>query len=159
MGHWLTGLIGARDSLQRLDAAIGATKYVVLTDDLQFLPLSDDALDGLRGVPDLTERAGPFDYLTSGLIGALSQASRGIRFAYIETRYFGGVGGQGAAFFTDGALIFGPEWDETGSIGAGPINAALRMLGVRTTGPAIDEFDTVGLGRFRSMDAALGAED
>jgi hypothetical protein len=63
--------------------------------------------------------------------------------AYVETEYFGGEGTQAATVWDRGATIFGPAEAE-----AGPINQALRRLGVeRTAGE--DEFDKVGLGRHR----------
>ena len=66
---------------------------------------------------------------------------------YFETEYFGGMGTQGAAVFRDGELVFGPQAAELG-----PINNALAVLGVRTVPPAVDEFETVGLQRHRSVE-------
>jgi hypothetical protein len=63
--------------------------------------------------------------------------------AYVETEYFGGDGVQAAAVWEGGAIAFGPRQAD-----AGPINEALRLLGVERT-TAQDEFDTVGLGRHR----------
>jgi hypothetical protein len=44
-------------------------------------------------------------------------------------------------------MIFGPERGEIG-----PINAALRCIGV-VRGAARDEFEAVGLDKFRRMDS------
>ncbi len=65
------------------------------------------------------------------------------RVAYVETEYFGGNGVQSAAVWERGAIAFGPKQADVG-----PINEALRLLGVERTN-AKDEFDTVGLGRHR----------
>lgn len=72
---------------------------------------------------------------------------------YFETEYHGGHGGQGAAVFLNGDLIFGPQWDEFG-----PINHALMLLGVKIEPPAMDEFDTVGLYRHRSTEDWLSGD-
>lgn len=66
-------------------------------------------------------------------------------FAVIETDYFGGRGDQAAAVYHGDREVMAP------SVGAvGSINEALRHLGVRAS-PSVDEFDTVGLGRFRDF--------
>jgi hypothetical protein len=67
-------------------------------------------------------------------------------FAVIETEYFGGQGEQAAAVYRGGEVLMAPAVAETG-----PINVALRHLGVHAV-QGKDEFDTVGLGSFRSFD-------
>ncbi|MFC4062946.1 hypothetical protein ACFOWE_32090 [Planomonospora corallina] len=62
------------------------------------------------------------------------------RFAIIQTEYFAGAGGQWAAAFAGERRLTGDR---------ASINEALAALGVRAAAPA-DEFDTIGLGRFRS---------
>jgi len=66
---------------------------------------------------------------------------------YFETSYFGGRGGQGAAVFQDGEIVFGPQWADTG-----PINRALGLLGVEVAPPAQDEFEAIGLHRHRDTE-------
>lgn len=67
---------------------------------------------------------------------------------YVETEYFGGVGEQSATAFVDGREAVAPQRARGGG---GAINQALRAIGtVRSA--ELDEFDTVGLGRWRSMD-------
>jgi hypothetical protein len=67
-------------------------------------------------------------------------------FAIIETDYFGGLGDQAAAVYRGDSEVMVPM-----SGASGPINEALRVLGVRRA-VGMDEFDTVGLGRFRDFD-------
>jgi hypothetical protein len=69
---------------------------------------------------------------------------------YIETDYFGGPGDQrGAAWLGDTVLVAPQE-------AADIVNAVLRALGVvRDLGK--DEWDTVGLARYRSNDTILAA--
>lgn len=65
------------------------------------------------------------------------------RYAIINTDYFGGVGEQYAAVYEDGKVIMKTE--------EGRINKALKLLGVKCT-PGYDEFDSIGLGKYRSFD-------
>ncbi len=62
--------------------------------------------------------------------------------AYVETAYFGGVGEQAAAVWHKGKVSLHP------SQATHAINAALRAIGV-VHSAAGDEFDAIGLGRFR----------
>lgn len=74
----------------------------------------------------------------------LKRLSRDSTVAYIETDYHGGDGEQSAVVARDGDIVYGPR-----RAPHGPINAALRYLGVRLKGKDLDEFDTLGLRRFR----------
>ena len=64
----------------------------------------------------------------------------------VETEYFGGTGAQASTAFIDGREVVAPQ----SARAAGPINQALRRIGVTRT-DADDEFDTIGLGERRSM--------
>ena len=66
--------------------------------------------------------------------------------AYVRTDYFGGCGDQSATVTENGKEICHGN-TELGH--ASPINEALRLLGVKKT-PGKDEFDTVGLGNYRT---------
>jgi len=65
----------------------------------------------------------------------------------ITTDYFGGSGHQTAKVFIDNKKVYDKsdefEWNEK------PINTALKMMGIQRN-PQMDEFDTIGLGRYRS---------
>ena len=68
------------------------------------------------------------------------------RYAVFDTDYFGGHGDQSAAVYEKGVVVMPP------AIAAkGPINAALRLLGVRR-GVFADGFSRVGLHRYRQSD-------
>ena len=67
--------------------------------------------------------------------------------AYISTDYFGGSGNQSAKVFMNNKKIL--DQDDEFDWRLKPINSALKLLGVeRISG--YDEFDTIGLGNFRS---------
>ena len=79
--------------------------------------------------------------------------------AYIETNYFGGAGSQAAAVLSGDRILMRAAIPVTRNPAQkdDPINAALRMLGVQTTAGE-DEFDTLGLRRFRDL-VTLGLDD
>ena len=82
-----------------------------------------------------------------GLEQALAAATEmGGGLAYVKTEYWGGQGEQSAVAFVDGREAMAPQRSRGGG---GPINQALRRIGVVRGGD--DEFDTVGLGERRSM--------
>jgi hypothetical protein len=146
MAHFVTGLIARHAALRTLAAAHALPSPVVLTEVLSLLPLGSDELERL--LPDDADdfHAG-FNYLSPALSAVLQTLSARSTLLYFETEYFGGMGTQGAAVFRDGELVFGPQAAELG-----PINNALAVLGVRTVPPAVDEFETVGLQRHRSVE-------
>ncbi len=66
--------------------------------------------------------------------------------AKIETDYFGGSGNQSAKLFVNNERIYSKSDEQDWSIK--PINDVLKMMGVqRLSGN--DEFDTIGLGKYR----------
>jgi len=143
MTHQVTGLIGDNHFLQR---AIGSQWTKRLTDlgqGFALLALPAETVDA-PVVLEVADAGDGFQYVTPRLLEILSEMSRGGRIAYFETEYSGGLGGQGAIVFDDTRVAYGPCWADKG-----PINSALKMLGVRVTPPAIDEFDTLKLGRYR----------
>jgi hypothetical protein len=81
----------------------------------------------------------------------MQEVAREPFFAVIETDYFGGKGDQAAAVYCGDREVMAPAESTVG-----PINAALRHLGVRAL-PGKDEFDTVGLGWFRDFHDLLDA--
>jgi hypothetical protein len=79
--------------------------------------------------------------------------------AHIEADMHGamiGGGGQDATVWRDGRIVLGPLH----SSGQGAINQALRSMGIAAD-PAVgegDEFDTLGLGRYRKTERWVQAE-
>lgn len=66
--------------------------------------------------------------------------------ASITTDYFGGPGNQSAKVFLNNKKIL--EEDDEFDHKVNPINSALKLLGVEKKN-GMDEFDTIGLGRYR----------
>ena len=158
MGHFISGLIGARDRLASIASHWALNAPAELNQGFGFLPLDKENLPALLKIPDAQirldceaddrEDGDAFEYLTPSLIAFCVANSLGNRFAYVETQYFGGLGGQGAAVFDDGKLVWGPIMDSDSK----PIGDALQMLGATQTAGEYDLFDSVGLGRHRDND-------
>ena len=64
---------------------------------------------------------------------------------YITTDYFGGIGDQTAEIFINNKKVPYREYESNGD----SINMALRKIGIKSN-PGMDEFDTIGLGRYRT---------
>lgn len=149
MGHHLTGLIGRADALKHLGEGFDGQPRFALAEGLAFMPLDHENLDEITGLHN--EKAlHDFVYLTPHLVEILRRVSTNADIAYIETAYHGGSGGQGAVTFSRGACIYGPNWSDQG---VGPINEALKLVGVATKIGKVDAFDTVGLDAFRSNES------
>lgn len=153
MGHSVTALLGSRSVLSAFATAQHLQQPVECRAGAWLLPLTDDAIDTIVGLPVGDPPSG-FTYLFPKLVAALERASAPDWIVYVETAYFGGVGRQGAAAFVHGALVYGPTVAESACI-----NAALARVGIRIVALARDEFDTVGLGAHRFTDDWLSTGD
>lgn len=131
--------------LDALQLRFNASRVVELKQSLFLLPMVDELYDALPNADSATEINGDFHFkfLSPKLIATLTEASKEESVAYVETEYFGGLGDQGAIVAKEGRIAFGP------TDGDGSINSALRLIGVKK-GLARDEFDAVGLDKFRS---------
>ncbi len=153
MGHFVTGLIARPEVLAAFAREHSLHGPVPLYGDLAILPLRDSDLDSFLE-PPLTGYPEGFAYLASSLVQELLTASMDGSVMYFETEYFGGAGSQGAVVFRSGEIAYGPKAAKDG-----PINEALSLLGIRTTAPGADAFQTVGLGKHRRTADWLGLED
>jgi hypothetical protein len=149
MAHCVTGVI-ARVGLGEAFARKNSLRAPVqLSGELVIVPLRDVDLDSFLTLP-LTGGNEGFVYLSDQLMESLVDSSVQGMVMYFETEYFGGIGTQGAVVLEHGKVLLRPRVAESG-----PINEALALFGVEVRPPARDEFDTVGLGRYRSTDAWL----
>jgi hypothetical protein len=153
MGHSVTGIIGSCQQLNEFAHRRALPSPVPLIFDLGLLPLRDVELDSFLSLP-LTGGSEGFRYLSDQLMAELANAFRSGKVVYFETDYAGSAGMQGAVALENGKVIYGPRVARIG-----PVNRALSLLGVRVTGPARDEFETVGLHRHRSTADWLGVDD
>ena len=147
MGHSVHLIIGK-------DAAIAAflnqwplARTVDLRGGWQAIPVDEALYAAIEAKHPGAIRPSGLDVSPLGLSEALAAATaKGGGLAYVETEYFGGTGAQAATAFIDGHEVVAPQSAKA----AGPINQALRRIGVTRT-DANDEFDTLGLGERRTM--------
>lgn len=141
MGHYLTALITPLP----IDEAKAAEMElaVVFESGMAIVPLVPESLDEWsrmleeKYVPD--GRSIIIDCSVTHRLATLL----GLRsYALVETEYFGGTGSQHASYFRDGVK----ELDEVS------INEVLRSMGVEKGADKFDEFDTIGLGKYRHTD-------
>lgn len=147
MTHEVRLIIGRGESVGAFLREWPGSRSVELSGGWQAIPVDDKLYDAVVSrYPDAV-RADALDFVPAGLDAALAVATaEGCALAYVETEYFGGTGGQSAMAYVDGAVKMEParaEW-------AGPINQALRRIGVVPEGEK-DAFDTIGLGERRTM--------
>lgn len=116
------------------------------------IPLTGDLFDELvPGGWSRPPRDG-FSHLAPELETAIAALSRRTPIGYVEISCFGGPCDRAALFWRSGEIVFGPEVTEDGSEPApepNAFNTVLRGLGVEAR-DGLDEFDTIGFGRWRS---------
>lgn len=162
MGHFINALIGTSEALSYFVAHLGTPAPTELPFGLVIIPLNERRLDSIS-MSDGHPIEG-FTYLTPAMAEHIALATTGPAL-YIETEYFGGMGGQSAAYFENGKLTW---WaaesselpavrshltasnDGSTDVGKSPINEGLSRIGVSRTEDC-DEFDQIGLQQYRSV--------
>lgn len=148
MGHSVHLIIGRGEAVAAFLRQWPGSRTVELRGGWLAIPVDQTLYDAIEAQHPGATRPSGLDVSPFGLSESLAAATAtGGGLAYIETEYFGGAGGQSATAFVDGQQVMAPQ---TARGGAGPINQALRRIGVQRTDS--DEFDTIGLGERRSMD-------
>jgi hypothetical protein len=158
MGHNLRAIIGKPSVAEALAARFDGVRRVPLSQGYEMVPLLDRLFDAMAFSAEAANpetAVGGWSRLGQQVETLLAELSRTSPVAYVYTDYFGGVGEQSALAFVGGRLATrhgGAGRVLPWSSSIGPINAALAAIGVvRERGQ--DEFDSIGLGRHRSMDA------
>lgn len=141
MGHCVTAIISSNPAVDSILRSSPGLVAVPLVDGLSLIPLDDDALDSVAA--DYSQTEDGFTYLSPSLAGFLADHSHHAALVYFETEYFGGDGTQAAVAYRDGLPL-----SPTPSSGEGSINRGLGFLGITPNG-AFDEFDFIGLSRYR----------
>ncbi len=148
MGHSVHLIIGRGEAAAAFVRQWPGSRTVELRGGWLAIPVDQGLYDAIEARHPGAVRPSGLDVSPFGLSESLAAATaKGGGLAYIETDYFGGTGGQSATAFVDGQQVMAPQ---TARGGAGPINQALRRIGVQRA--EADEFDTIGLGERRSMD-------
>ncbi|MCI4650265.1 hypothetical protein [Phaeodactylibacter sp.] len=154
MAHNLHGIITGFTYL-------GDLPNVKLAEGYHLIALSSPEQDNAPEAP-----IPPFEALSKATTSVIRRLSMLGKCAYIETAYFGGIGTQTSAIWEDGAQIEGPMISYDGvepttesrhfTVVDGAVNHVLKHLGVHRS-EDMDEFDSVGLGQYRSNRKVLQA--
>ncbi|MDE6733543.1 MAG: hypothetical protein K2J77_11795 [Oscillospiraceae bacterium] len=146
MGHCIRAIIGEHKITARI-AEDWLTKEIELPQGFGMILCTIRLLEDIEEVmepsdaPELSE----LDYFDASVNELLENYSFRAKLAYIETDYFGGYGTQAGVLYENGKIAGDPK------CGDGTINALLKELGVWRT-PDTDEFDMLGLGKYRRME-------
>ena len=155
MGHCIHAIIAKCELFGPLVSNYENAHLVVLSQGFAMVPLTENLYDSL---PDrdgsVPPGSGTFEFLTAKVCYLLCELSRGGPIAYCETDYHGGAESQCAAVWGHQAVtmppahIFSDHSRAPHELAQQPVNTALRMLGAGKA-DKVDEFDGLGLGRFR----------
>jgi len=163
MGHHLHAFVGRPEVVARLGTAFPALRLLTLRQGIALAPITGEMIPD-----DIDDPGGPgvCRVLTAWMAEAAATASRGALLGWLESDFFGGMGGTETALWRDGA------WEDPGSA-----NDLLRTLGVVRALPPpepgwmaalvrwqvpprpMDEWDSVNLGAWRSSDRAWAAAE
>jgi hypothetical protein len=147
MGHSVQLIIGQGVAIASFLSEWPVARVVELRGGWQAIPVDEALYTAIEARHPGAVRPSGLHVSPLGLSEAVAAATvRGAGLAYVETEYFGGTGAQSAVAFVEGREVVAPQSARS----AGPINQALRRIGVART-LAEDEFDTIGLGERRSM--------
>lgn len=148
MGHAIQALLIPDAAADLVPEQLPHTRAISIGHGIQLVPITDATFDALREQdPDSPDPPDvEFWKLSGPIVRVALDLSQHGPVAYIETDYFGGAGEQAATVWEAGKVRMPAE-----QAGKGPINRALRLMGVRA-GRLQDEFDAVGLGKNRSND-------
>lgn len=144
MGHTVQAFIAKAEVLLDATRGIKAARVIAIEQGFALLLNTDEFYD------EVGKHAGgdalpyeEFYKLSKRLADLCAESSTRGPVAYIETDYWGGEGEQAALLWEQGEVVYEPR-----KASSGPINDVLRRMGVER-GEHLDEFDAVGLDRYR----------
>lgn len=132
MTHHISGFIGPTEHLKNNTKDLSNAEVILLTQGMSFLPLNEDLY---KEINYTFHKNLPMKWLVNRF--------RSMPFVWIETDYFGGSGTQSAIIWQNG------KKKRLRSVNGNNIDNALKLLGVKCDGN-MDEFDTLGLGNYRT---------
>ncbi|MFI7603531.1 hypothetical protein ACIBTV_00210 [Micromonospora sp. NPDC049366] len=152
MSYQLSAVVADIELLRQHTADLDHAVLGELRQDFGLLPITPQLVEELTGaLPDFAvdapDRDHPFQLVLSPpLTEVLAGWSRSGPVAYLEAEFLGGLGHQAAVVWLDGAVAWGPRFDDELTVARPdwPINSALVRLGVEP-GSWIDPFAELGL--------------
>jgi hypothetical protein len=152
MGHRIECLVYKEGPVNQLLQTLKSARYIKLDHGFVAVPIDEPLLQEFAELHNGDRDA------RSVVLGEIEPDSVPIAFleavslnhviAYVRTRYFGGIGEQAAGVWENGRVVLGPLVDQR----PGPINASLQRIGVPRSKGSLDEFDSVGLPKYRRFD-------
>lgn len=153
----LEAIIAPSSAIGVVSAELPGTRAVDLNAGFALVPLVPEAVAALSPGDERVISLLVDSPLPERLTDFLRRASAIAPIAYVEAEFFGGVGQQGSVVWEGGEVVLGPLVDRAEpspptKLEAGPINRALRRLGVQRSPDDVDEFATLGLGKYRNTE-------
>ena len=146
MGYFIRAILCNRLLANEIIEDNSYAKSIEIYNDLFLIPFIDELFDEINEF-EQSQNVGKFILLTEKINDYLKQFSSKGKIAYIEADYFGGVGFQNAIVWDNQETVFYEENADWA------INKALKFIGIVKDKDKFDEFDTVGLGKFRDTEA------
>ena len=149
--HEIQALIGSDATTTAVVRRWSEARRLELNGGFFIVPLQPALVCQMMGsdwlLPDLddADEAETLIVVVAPLVHSLRSSDLNGQLALVFTQYWGGPGNQAALLLTDDLEFAKPI------VGFGAINSVLSKLGVRAD-PERDEFETVGLGRWRSTE-------
>lgn len=147
MGHCISAIIGRREDVRKIAEQMIHADLIELPQGFGMILMTDRLLCDVEELAEVSDKAvfPELERFTEAVGELMERYSFHTKLAYIETDYFGGAGTQGGVLYENGRVGAAPRVD-----GSGVINALLSELGV-WRGSGKDEFDSLGLGKYRRM--------
>lgn len=122
-------------------------KSIGLPQGFGLVPMTELLRRRLTEVTDENGTLKEFSELTESAAWVANTLSQVGKVAYIETESYDSKNIKSAIVWEFGEVIYGPKQSDTENT----VNEALKLLGV-TVGETHDEFDALGLGKYRTTD-------
>lgn len=151
--HDVKALVASEKILRRMVLEFKTAIVCPLVQNLALVPITEDLARELEIHFIESEEPWLINDMAAGVASAASRLSSANDVAYVSTEYFGGVGGQRAIVWRAERIVFQADNHTSSSAGwpNSPISRALRFMGVKAA-EGEDEFDTIGLGKYRSTE-------
>ncbi|SKC73606.1 hypothetical protein [Ohtaekwangia koreensis] len=142
MGYYLQAFIGRDEDLKIIEKSFEHANVIALVDHIALLPLTEELYNEINNYQK-SESIDTFEFLTTETERQILQIIQHKMIAYVEAEYFGGMGNQCGIIWRDGKRIFKKLAEQD------VINIILNQFGIKRS-KSLDEFDIVGLGRYRN---------
>ncbi|MEM7104902.1 MAG: hypothetical protein AAF502_17330 [Bacteroidota bacterium] len=144
MSHNIQGFIfNKRETAERFSHFENA-HLIDMEQGFVFIPLTNALADEIGGKEDSPYEV--FWKFNPNIEALLVDNSKDGMITYLETDYWGGDGEQAAAIWYKGILYFGPKHSKIGAI-----SRCLKLMKA-VKNDMYDEFEAIGLTKFRSND-------